>query len=287
VRFITAEVDNGLVTLEGQVESDDVRDNLTQFTRRIEGVRLVLNRMKTDAQVLSGWQLAAQGVENIWQVISREWLLVLIALAEVVAFLSLARLFGAYSETLLSPFISNVMLRSIAGSFISSLLVITGLMLGLSVLNLTHLVLSLISVAGVVGLSIGFAFRDITEDFIASILLGFRRPFRIGDYIQVAGQAGVVKTLNTHATVLVTLEGNHVRIPNNIVYKELSESKFPTGWDAKRVKRLIDYYEGRSEDEQVAEDDAAVAEQEGQAVITVPEELLPAIRQLLATHKSA
>jgi len=67
----------------------------------------------------------------------------------------------------------------------------------------------------------------------------------------------------------------------------MNESRFPAGWDAERVKRLIDYYEGLSEDEEVAEDEAAAAERQGQAVITVPEELLPAIRRLLAAHKSA
>jgi small conductance mechanosensitive channel len=72
-----------------------------------------------------------------------------------------------------------------------------------------------------VGLAVGFAFRDITENFIASVLLGVRRPFQIGDYISVAGQTGVVKSLNTRATVLVTLEGNHVRIPNATVFKEI------------------------------------------------------------------
>ena len=81
-----------------------------------------------------------------------------------------------------------------------------------------------------VGLAVGFAFRDITENFIASILLGTRRPFRIGDYIQVAGQAGVVKSLNTRATVLVTLEGKQIRIPNHIIYKEIlvNSSASPT-----------------------------------------------------------
>lgn len=67
----------------------------------------------------------------------------------------------------------------------------------------------------------------------------------------------------------------------------MSESRFPAGWDAERVKKLIDYYEGLSEDEQVAEDEAAMAEQSGRAVVTIPEELLPAVRHLLATHKSA
>ena len=67
----------------------------------------------------------------------------------------------------------------------------------------------------------------------------------------------------------------------------MSESKFPAGWDAECVKGLIDYYEGLSEDEQVAEDEAGIADQRhGQAVITVPEELLPEIRRLLAAYQA-
>jgi hypothetical protein len=67
----------------------------------------------------------------------------------------------------------------------------------------------------------------------------------------------------------------------------MSESKFAVGWDAERVKRLIDYYEGLSEDEQFAEDEAGIADQRGgQAVIAVPHELLPEIRRLLAAHQA-
>jgi hypothetical protein len=67
----------------------------------------------------------------------------------------------------------------------------------------------------------------------------------------------------------------------------MSQSKFPPGWDEQRVRRLIAHHEGLTEEEQVAEDEAAASEQAGQAVISVPEALLPAIRQLLATHKTA
>jgi small-conductance mechanosensitive channel len=151
----------------------------------------------------------------------RNWLLALLALLIATVFFGLARLFGKHSETLLAPFIRNVMLRAVVGSLLSSLLIFGGLMLGLSVLGLTKAVLSIVGVAGVIGLAVGFAFKDIAENFIASLLLGVRRPFRIGDYIQVAGQAGVVLSMNTRATVLVTLEGNHIRIPNNVIYKEI------------------------------------------------------------------
>lgn len=64
----------------------------------------------------------------------------------------------------------------------------------------------------------------------------------------------------------------------------MSETKFPAGWDAARVQRLIDEHERLSDDELAAEDDAATEARPGQTVITVPDELLPAIRQLLAHH---
>lgn len=63
--------------------------------------------------------------------------------------------------------------------------------------------------------------------------------------------------------------------------------KFPPGWDAARAQNLIAQYDALSEDELAAEDDAAAEEHDGQAVITVPDALLPAIRQLLAAQKSA
>ena len=83
------------------------------------------------------------------------------------------------------------------------------------------MVMSILGVSGLIVLAVGFAFRDITENFIASVLLGLRRPFQIGDYVTIAGQSGVVKSLNTRATVLVTLEGKHVRIPNSTIFKEI------------------------------------------------------------------
>jgi hypothetical protein len=66
----------------------------------------------------------------------------------------------------------------------------------------------------------------------------------------------------------------------------MSKQQFPPGWDEERVKRLIAHYESLTEEEQVAEDEAAVTEQKGQTVVTVPDTLLPAIRQMLADASS-
>lgn len=65
----------------------------------------------------------------------------------------------------------------------------------------------------------------------------------------------------------------------------MSESKYPPGWDEGRVNRLIQHYESLTEEEQVAEDEAAITETSEQAVVAVPISLLPAVRQLLAEHE--
>jgi type II secretory pathway component PulC len=66
----------------------------------------------------------------------------------------------------------------------------------------------------------------------------------------------------------------------------MKKSEFPPGWDAERVKRVIAHYELQSEEEAVAEDEAAF-EALGQTVMEVPTEIVPAIRELIAKHKTA
>jgi hypothetical protein len=62
-----------------------------------------------------------------------------------------------------------------------------------------------------------------------------------------------------------------------------TQNKFPLGWDEKRVRQTIKHYDRQSEDEAVAEDEAAFDNQE-QAFVQVPLELLPLVRELIAKH---
>jgi hypothetical protein len=67
----------------------------------------------------------------------------------------------------------------------------------------------------------------------------------------------------------------------------MSDQKFPDGWDEQRVKRLLKELDARTDEEWIAADEAAAADGNDQAVITVPAALLPEIRRLLASHKTA
>lgn len=65
----------------------------------------------------------------------------------------------------------------------------------------------------------------------------------------------------------------------------MSEKHFPPGWDEDRVQRVLDHYEAQSDEEAVAEDEAAV-ESTTHTVMEVPVELVPAVRELIAKRKA-
>ena len=67
----------------------------------------------------------------------------------------------------------------------------------------------------------------------------------------------------------------------------MNEQRFPKGWDEQRVQRLLAELDARTDEEWVAADEAAATDGGDQAVITVPAALLPEIRRLLASHKTA
>ncbi len=67
----------------------------------------------------------------------------------------------------------------------------------------------------------------------------------------------------------------------------MKKQQFPKGWNEQRVKELIAELDARTAEEWVAADEAAAADADDQTVITVPTALLPEIRRLLASHKSA
>jgi hypothetical protein len=61
-------------------------------------------------------------------------------------------------------------------------------------------------------------------------------------------------------------------------------SRFPPGWDEERVQKVLAHYETQSEEEALAEDEAAF-ETPGQTLMEVPSDLVPAVRELIAKHR--
>lgn len=113
------------------------------------------------------------------------------------------------------------LLHVVTRRFFSIIIILFGVYLFLRLAGLTDFAVAIMSGTGLVGLILGFAFRDIAENFISSMLLSVQRPFRIDDVIEVDGRLGVVKKVTARATTLVDFDGNHIQIPNATVYKNV------------------------------------------------------------------
>ena len=115
----------------------------------------------------------------------------------------------------------NPYMNDLMRMVVRSLILIIGTITALDLLGMTAAVGAVLGSAGVAGLVLGFAFRDIAENYIASILLSVRRPFAPGDHIALEGHEGKVVAVSSRATVLMTLDGNHLQLPNSLVFKSV------------------------------------------------------------------
>lgn len=79
----------------------------------------------------------------------------------------------------------------------------------------------LFSALGIGGVAIGFAFKDILQNFLAGILLLIRHPFRAGDEITTGGFTGTVESIETRATFIRTYDGQRIIVPNSVIYTEV------------------------------------------------------------------
>ncbi|WP_460924552.1 mechanosensitive ion channel family protein [Pontibacter brevis] len=95
--------------------------------------------------------------------------------------------------------------------------IIVGLLLVLQTLGLSGIAAGLLASAGLSAVVIGFAFKDIAENFLAGLILAFNRPFEINDTIEVEETIGKVKALHLRTTHLRTFDSKDVFIPNGTI----------------------------------------------------------------------
>lgn len=100
------------------------------------------------------------------------------------------------------------------------LLVLGGVLLALQIIGFSGVVGGLLGGLGLSAFLVGFAFKDIAENFLAGVILAFNRPFHVQDNIEVKGLKGKVLELNLRTTRIKTVDGKDIYIPNSLVLKE-------------------------------------------------------------------
>lgn len=116
----------------------------------------------------------------------------------------------------------NPFLRDLARTTVRWAVTAIGVLVALEIMNATSIVGAVLGTAGVLGVAIGFAFKDILENYLAGILMSLRQPFAPRDHVVIGGNEGVVVALTSRATILMTLDGNHLRLPNALVFRSVT-----------------------------------------------------------------
>lgn len=115
----------------------------------------------------------------------------------------------------------NPFLRDLAQTTTRWIITLVGIVVALDLLNATAVVGAILGTAGVFGLALGFAFKDTLENYLAGVLMSLRQPFAPHDEVVIDGHHGSVVSLSSRATVLMTLDGNHLRLPNALVFRSV------------------------------------------------------------------
>lgn len=220
--FQNSEVTNitGIVTLSGTTGEAHHREWAERIASRTETVIAVINKIEVVNR--NPWSLAplVDQTQDLVERSMRHLPAVFIGLLILLLSIFIAKKLAAATRRVLQQRIDSLMLRNLVGRLVAFPALVLGIYLVFNISGLGNLATTLIGGTGLLGLIIGIAFRDITENFLASILLSIQRPFVMGDMIQVLQFTGMVEAMTTRGTVLMTLDGNHVQIPNTIIYKE-------------------------------------------------------------------
>ena len=212
-------VDEGVVFLEGRASSEEARKWAGELARNTQDVVAVVNRVDVAERPAWDLQPAWGGLQSIWRAFLRALPFILFGLL-VLGMSAVAGVMATRAaRSSLRRRIEARLLRNVVAGALGALVFLAGTYIVLRVAGLTQIAITVIGGTGLVGLAVGIAFRDITENFLASIFLSMQRPFETGDLLEVDGVTGYVQQLNVRTTVLMTLEGHVVQIPNATVYK--------------------------------------------------------------------
>lgn len=218
LQAVNVSVTQGVVTLTGETPNEKKAQQAINLTNRLTDVVTVEDRINRTLDVQDNVTTVYQGlkaqVTNLVKALPL--LLVGIVLFGLVTWFGswLSNRKNMWQRLTPNPFVAELLAQTIKVIFI-----IFGLILALSLIGAETVLGTLLGGAGVIGIAVGFAVKDTIENYIASLMLSIRQPFRARDHIVINGQEGIVVRLTSRATILMTLDGNQLRIPNAEVFK--------------------------------------------------------------------
>jgi len=165
-------------------------------------------------------------LEDIWQNLQSYYSSIIVLLPKIIVaslifafFYMLANRSRTLVNNRLSKRMDDRLLVLFLGQVTKIVLLIIAFLIVLQVLGLAGIASGIVTGASVSAIVIGFAFKDIGENFLAGIMLAFNRPFQVGDTVELDGYKGNVVALNLRNARIKTADGKDIFIPNASVIK--------------------------------------------------------------------
>lgn len=131
----------------------------------------------------------------------------------------------------------DVTLADLLARLVSFAIMILGLFVAAVIIFPTFRPGDLVAGLGITSVAIGFAFKDVLQNFFAGILILWRRPFVVGDQIRTKDYEGTVEDINVRSTRLKTYDGERAVLPNGDVYTNAILVR--TAYDKRRVRFTV------------------------------------------------
>ena len=212
-------VREGIVFLKGTTENDESKQWAGDLAKNTEGVVAVVNQIEVAPTTVWDFDPSLEVLNDLARRSVRSLPLLVVAVVVIAISWFFARLTVYVLRRRLLARSPSQFLREVTARAGGMVVLLAGLYLVLRIAGLTQLALTVVGGTGLIGLVLGIAFRDITENFLASLFLSFQQPFREGDLVEVASVTGYIQRLTSRTTVLMTLDGNQVQVPNSTVFK--------------------------------------------------------------------
>ena len=219
-REVDVSVASGIVTLSGTVATAQGAEQATRIASQVKGVIEIVDTLTVDTNISRRVESTVSRLQASVLSMLSALPVFLLAVAIVVLFWWIGRRVGVH-QRVFRAIAPNGFIADLLSTLARIIVTVVGLVLALTLLDATSIIGSVLGAAGIVGLAVGFAVRDTVENFIASILLSLRTPFLVRDYVQIGEHEGAVARLTSRATILISRDGNHVRVPNALVYKSV------------------------------------------------------------------
>ena len=131
----------------------------------------------------------------------------------------------------------DVTLADLLGRLVSFVVTVLGIFIGAVIIFPTFQPGDLVAGLGITSVAIGFAFKDVLQNFFAGILILWRKPFIIGDQLRFKDFDGTVEEITVRSTRLKTFDGERAVIPNGDIYT--NPVLVRTAFDKRRVKFVV------------------------------------------------